>query len=230
MSLELPALALGAAATVLAYLAAQRLQRALGQRPWLNPALVAACALAGTLVLLGLPQASFAPTAQVFGWLLGPHVVLLAVPLYRFRHELIQSCGLIVLAVVTGGLAASGFALATAVYFYADDAVAITLATKSVTTAVAVALAEVHGGLPQLASLVVVLTGIFGACVVALPLRCFGAPCPMAQGLALGISAHALGTARALQLDERMGAFASLGMILNALATALWLPLVLAGF
>lgn len=223
------ALAIGGVVTIGCFLAARRLhETVLGSHPAANPILVAAGTLAGLAVALDLPVARYEPTAALFGWLLGPHVVLLAVPLYRFRAEIAGAAGIVLPAVAAGGVVAVLIALAAGHVAGADAALTTTLATKSVTTAVAMELAAFHGGLPHVASLVVVLTGVFGACLVGLHHRLFGAPCPRAHGLALGVAAHAIGTARALAISERTGAFASLGMILNALLTAALLPLALA--
>lgn len=221
------ALAVGVAVTFACFLAARRLQAALSLPPAANPILIAAGVLAVLAVVLDIPVARYEPTAALFGWLLGPHVVLLAVPLYRFRSEIGAAAGIVLPAVAAGGIAAVLVALAAGHLAGAEPALTTTLATKSVTTAVAMELAAFHGGLPHAASLIVVLTGVFGACVVGLHHRLFGAPCPRAHGLALGVSAHAIGTARALTISERTGAFASLGMILNALLTAAALPLLL---
>jgi len=222
------ALTVGAGVTVGGFLVARRLQLALGMHPVANPVLVAAGALALLGVALDVPADAYAPTATLFSWFLGPHVVLLAVPLYRFRGEIAGAAGVVLPAVAVGGLAAALTAIAVCRFVGTEAPITATLATKSVTTAVALELAAHNGGLPHLASLVVVLTGVFGASVVGLRHGLFGAPCPRAHGLALGVSAHAIGTARALALSERTGAFASLGMILNALMTAATLPLLLA--
>jgi putative effector of murein hydrolase len=224
----LAVLAGGIAATVACFAVARRLQLVCRQHPAMNPVLVAALALVTGMFVFGVEAADYAPTAAVFTWLLGPHVALLAIPLYRHRHEIVRSAGSVFPAVVVGGSVAALAALVLARGFAATEPVAVTVATKSVTTAVAIDLAALNGGLPHLASLVVILTGVFGACFLSLPLRLFGWPSPMAQGLALGVSSHAIGTARALYLSERTAAYASVGMILNALVTALTLPWLLA--
>jgi len=220
-------LACGIAVTLAGFLLARAVQRRCRMHPLLNPVLVGAAVVAALGLVLSLPPGHYQPTGTVFPWLLGPHVAVLAVPLYRYRRDIVRSAGVVFPAVAAGGVIAAVVALGFAKLAGAEDTVTATLATKSVTTAVAVELADLHGGMPNLTSLVVVLTGVFGACVVGLPHRLFGAPCPRAQGLALGVTAHAIGTARALTLGERTAAFASLGMILNALFTAATLPRLL---
>lgn len=100
------------------------------------------------------------------------------------------------------------------------DALMATLLPKSTTTAIAVALSEIGGGAPGLTAVVVILTGVFGAAFGPGLLRAARISDDRAVGLALGVSAHLLGTARAFQVSETAGAFAAIGAILNGLATA----------
>ena len=87
------------------------------------------------------------------------------------------------------------------------------------TTAVAIGISESLGGVPGITAVVVILTAVVGVTAAPLVFRYFDIRDERAQGLALGITAHALGTARAFQISESAGAFASIGMILNALTT-----------
>lgn len=104
----------------------------------------------------------------------------------------------------------------------------VTIAPKSATTAVAVEITDRFGGIPGLTAVIVISTGIFGAAFGPSILDAIRIKDERARGLALGVASHALGTARAFQMSETAGAFASLGMILNALLTILLVPIMLA--
>ena len=220
----------GVAATVTAYALAVALHRGLGGPSLLHPVLTASVAVALALVATGMSYEDYFAQAFPLHVALGVVVVLLAVPLYR-QFALIRVAGAaIAVTLVAGSLVALGTALAYPVAIGAPDAILATLAPKSATTAVAVQIAEGLGGTPALTAVVVISTGIFGAAFGPSILTRAGVYDDRAVGLALGIASHAIGTARALQISDRAGAFASLGMILNAGLTILLVPLVLGAF
>lgn len=217
----------GVAATMAAYALAVELHRRLGRRSLLHPVLTASAAVALALVATGMSYEAYFAQAFPLHVALGVVVVLLAVPLYR-QFALIRAAGVtIVLTLVLGSLVALGSALVYPVMIGAPDALLATLAPKSATTAVAVQIADGLGGIPALTAITVISTGIFGAAFGPSILTHAGVHDDRAIGLALGIASHAIGTARALQISDRAGAFASLGMILNAGLTILLVPLFL---
>ena len=110
----------------------------------------------------------------------------------------------------------------------ATDSTLMSPAPKSVTTPVAMGIAEKIGGLPSLTAVLVILTGIIGAVGGTFVLNALGVRDWRARGLAAGVASHGIGTARAFDVSHVAGAFASLAMGLNALATAIALPLLLA--
>ena len=217
----------GVTATVVAYALAVALHRRLGAPSLLHPVLTASMAVALTLAATGMGYEAYFVQAFPLHVALGVVVVLLAVPLYR-QFALIRSAGTaITVTLVAGSLVALGTALAYPLATEAPDTLLATLAPKSATTAVAVQITEGLGGTPPLTAIVVISTGIFGAAFGPSILSRAGVRDDRAIGLALGIASHAIGTARALQISDRAGAFASVGMILNAGLTILLVPLVL---
>jgi putative effector of murein hydrolase len=152
-------------------------------------------------------------------------VVLLAVPLCR-QFGLIRRAGRSMgLALVIGSVVALSSALFLPVINGAAPILIATLAPKSATTAVAVEVTERIGGIPGLTAVIVISTGIFGAAFGPPIMEAAGIRDERAQGFALGVASHAIGTARAFQISEKAGVFASVGMILNALLTILLVPL-----
>lgn len=192
--------------------------------PWLHPVLWASLAMVAALESLGRPYAAFARETQWLVWLLGPGVVALAVPIYRLR-ALILGHARALLVIVLAGLAFS-LASTSAVLLLcgAGRAVIEALCLKSVTAAVAFAIAKEVNALPMLAGVATMVAALLGATAGPWVLRIAGVRDPRATGLALGCGSHVLGTVRAFELSEETGTFASVGMALTALSAALICP------
>ncbi|MCF1184816.1 LrgB family protein [Marichromatium gracile] len=212
--------------TLLVWLGARRLQAWCGGLALLNPVVLSIATLIGLLVLTDTPYAQYFDGAQFIHFLLGPATVALAIPLYRLRAELHVLALPITVALVVGAVVAVVSAVGLAAALGADRAVLLSLAPKSVTTPVAMGIAEKLGGIPALTAALVVLTGLVGALFGVGVLRRLGIRDPAVIGVALGTAAHGIGTARAFQLGHREGAMAGLAMGLSAVLTALLLPLL----
>jgi predicted murein hydrolase (TIGR00659 family) len=211
---------MGIAITFGAYFASTKLYQVMGSPIFAHPLLIAIAAVALTLNLSSVPYELYFQSAEPLHLLLGPVVVLLAVPLWR-QLNAIRDLGpklLLVLFIgaVTGVATSAGVALLLA----APAELVSTLAPKSVTTAVAINLSESLGGVPAITAVVVILTGLVGATFGWPLLHALRICDPRAKGFAIGVASHVIGTARVFQIDQKAGAFSSLGMILNALMTA----------
>ncbi len=217
---------LGLTVTLVAYQAGDWLYRRAGLNPLVNPVLIAVLLLVGLLVATGTDYAAYFEGAQFVHFLLGPATVALAVPLYRNFVAVRESALQVVAAVIGGSLFAAGSAVGIGWLLGASRDTLLSLAPKSTTTPVAMGIAEQIGGLPSLTAVLVILTGILGATFGSWTLDLVRVKDWRARGLAMGVAAHGIGTARALSVNETAGAFSSLAMGLNALATALLLPLL----
>lgn len=213
--------------TLVAYVAADAVYRRAGRHPILNPVLWSVVVLVALLHLTDTPYSRYFEGAQFVHFLLGPATVALAIPLYRQIQAVRRSALALVGAILLGSTAAVVAALGVAWLAGASEAVLLSLAPKSVTSAIAMGIAEQIGGIPALTAVLVILTGIIGAMMVTPLLNALGITDWKARGVAAGTTAHGIGTARALQVHEVAGAFAGLAMGLNALFTAILLPLVL---
>ncbi len=194
--------------------------------PMLNPVLIAVAVIVVVLLATGTSYDVYFDGAQFVHFLLGPATVALAIPLYRQFDKVRRSALAVLASVLTGSITAVLTAVATGYVLDASRDAIVALAPKSVTTPVAMGIAEQLGGLPSLTAVLVILTGIVGAMLGPPLLTKLGLRDSAARGLALGTASHGIGTARALQLDEAAGAFSGLAMGLNAIATALLLPLI----
>ncbi|MFT8243388.1 LrgB family protein [Roseomonas sp. BN140053] len=213
-------------ATLLAWVAAQGLARLCRGHPAANPVLFALVILAGGLLLSGVEYRSYFQGAQFVHFLLGPATVALAVPLHAQWRVVRRSAPAAVLSVLCGGAFSAAAGVAIALALRAAPEVTASLAPRSVTTPVAMGIAEQIGGLPSLTAAVVICSGIVGAALGPAVLTLARVRDWRARGLAIGTASHGIGTARAIQANPVAGAFSGLAMGLNALATALLLPLL----
>ncbi len=218
----------GLTATLLAYSLGHWLYLRCGSTPLLHPVLVAVILLILILELGDISYASYFDGAQFVHFLLGPATVALAVPLYH-QLDRLRSLWLPILfalgfGVVLGALSALGIAR----WLGATLETQLSLVPKSVTTPVAMGISETIGGVPSLTAVFVIATGIIGAVLGNGLLRLLRIRDDSVKGVALGIVAHGIGTARAFQLSPQMGAFSGLAMALSALASALLLPSLMA--
>ena len=218
---------LGLTVTLLAYQGAWWVCRRAGFHPLANPVLLAVAALVLLLQLTGTPYPTYFEGAQFVHFLLGPATVALAIPLYTQLPRLRALAFPLLAALVAGSLTATISAVAIGKLFGASEASLLSLAPKSVTTPIAMGIAERIGGLPSLTAVLVITTGILGAVCARFVYQALGIADHAVRGFAIGVASHGIGTARAFQVSEQAGAFSGLAMGLNALLTALLVPLLL---
>lgn len=189
--------------------------------PLVNPTLIAAALLIPALLISQVPYAAYAGHVRPLSSLLAPAVVALAVPMYRQRSLLRRQWR----ALLLGGVAGTSFALGTAYLLsgllHLERGVRLALAVSGATSPVALAVAGRLGGPPALAASLAIVAGLVGASLVPLWLALWRVRSPLALGLALGAVSHGIGTARAREEREPIGAAASLGMGLGALTVTL---------
>jgi len=218
---------LGLTITLIAYLIAQAIYAKARFNPLANPVLTAVAMLVLLLKVTGTPYATYFEGAQFVHFLLGPATVALALPLYRQWPKLRRSAVPLIGGLVTGSLAAIVSAVGVAALLGASHQTIASLAPKSATTPIAMAVAAETGGIPSLTAVLVISTGIFGAVFARSILNMLRIEDTAVRGFALGVASHGIGTARAFQISEEMGAFAGLGMGLNGVFTAFIVPILM---
>lgn len=217
----------GIALTISVYLVASRLYSASGELPFLHPVLTSVAFISVSLWGLSIDYELYLISNASLHMALGVFVVLLSVPLFR-RWNLIKTSGPgLIVALVFGSIVAVMTAVGISSGLGADSMLISSLAPKSATAPVALGVAERLGGSAGLAAMLAVLTGIFGAVAGPRILIAAGIRDERAAGFALGVVSHAIGTARAFQISHTAGAFASLGLVLNALLTVMLAPMIL---
>jgi predicted murein hydrolase (TIGR00659 family) len=213
-------------ATLVAYAIGDTVFLASGKRPFVNPVLIAVALLAALLWSTDVPYATYFEGAKFVHFMLGPATVALAVPLYFNLSKVRAAAVPLVAALVAGSVTAILSVLVIAYAFGVRGEVLLSLAPKSVTAPVALGVSEAIGGSPTLTAVLVILTGIMGAIMVSPLLNLLRITDWRARGFAVGVASHGIGTARAFQVNETAGAFAGIGMALNALLTALIAPII----
>lgn len=194
----------------------------------LQPVLFSMVVLVAILLLTGLDYAEYAAGVSPLTLLLGPTTVALAVPLYLNLRRIRQLLMPIVVTLLVGGVFATVLGVLLAWVLGADRLFLMTLAPKSVTSPIAMLVADEIGGVAALAAVFVMITGVLGAMFGPALLGLCGVRHPAARGMAMGMTAHAVGTSRALQEGEECGAFSALAMSLMGVATAVLLPFAVA--
>lgn len=212
-------------ATLVAYQLGLAIHQRAARSALVNPVVVAIALLVIVLTATDVPYARYFDGAQFVHFLLGPATVALAIPLYQQMAKLKRHW----LAFLVGALAGCATAVVSAMgiawLLGASPEVVLSLAPKSVTTPIAMGIAEKIGGLPSLTAVLVLITGIVGATLAYLILAKIRVTDDSVGGFALGVAAHGLGTASAFQKSEEMGAFAGLAMGVSGALTAILLPL-----
>lgn len=193
---------------------------------FLHPLLISIPVLALLTHILGISYESFEQGSRIITFMLGPTVVVLGYLLYEQLAHLKANAVSIVTSVFVGCLTGILSVIFIARYFGASDALIASLEPKSVTTPIAMSIAERSGGIPSIAAVVVIVVGIFGGIVGPFILERLGIHSKIARGLALGSAAHGLGTARAMELGTIEGAVSGLAIGIMGIMTAILVPVI----
>ena len=219
----------GLAATVVVYVLAQAIYTALGQAPWANPVLWSVVCIAAVLLASGVKYPVYFAGAQFIHVLLGPAVVALAWPMWQRKDALLRQWRGLLLASLLGGGAAVFSALLLGQALGLPLPVLLSLVPKSVTAPVAMGVAQQIGGIPALAAVFAVLTGMVGAISGKYIFDWVGIGRDgqgwMQRGFALGTAAHGIGAARAMQVHPDAGAYAALALAIQVLLASVLIPL-----
>lgn len=216
----------GVVLTLAAYEVGRTAWRRARLHPLVNPVLVAVLLVGAVLWLTGVDYSTYMKGGALISLLLGPATVALAWPLHQ-ELPLVRRAAVPVLgAVVVGSGVAVASGLVVVQALGGAESLALSMAPKSTTTAVSLALAEQNGGVPALTAVLTILAGILGAIAGPWLLDRLRVHDVRVRGLAVGLASHGIGTAQMLHDGRTAGAFAGLSMGLTALATSLWMPVL----
>lgn len=200
------------------------------KRDLFNPLLISVALVILILSLTGISYDTYYKGAYFLNWLLTPATVCLAIPLYE-RFELLKKNWKALLAgILSGVLTCMVIVLALSFVFKLSHAEYVTLLPKSITTAIGMAVTEELGGYVTITVAIILITGIFGNVFAETFCRMFKITDPMAKGIAIGTSSHALGTSKAIQMGDTEGAISSLSIAVCGLLTVIIAPIFAAFF
>ncbi len=187
--------------------------------PLINPLLISIVLTIAALLLLKIDYQSYYSGAQHLSWLLTPATVALAVPLYEKFELLKHNAAAIFAGIFAGVLSSLGSVLGLAALFGFSHEEYVTFLPKSITTAIGMGVSEELGGIVPITAGVIIVTGLLGNILAEVVLKLFRITEPVAKGIALGTSAHAIGTAKAMELGEAEGAMSSLSIAVSGMIT-----------
>ncbi len=215
----------GLTATLVVYAAASAIYERLDRAPLANPVLWSVVILGVLLLATHTAYPVYFAGAQFIHVLLGPAVVSLAWPLWLRRAELRRRGMALTVAALVGGATVAGVSVGLGWVLGLPTDVLRSLAPKSVTSPVAMGIAERIGGVPALAAVFAIVTGIVGALSAKYLFSLLRVRSLSVRGFALGTTSHGIGAARALQVDAEAGAYAGIALGLQVLLASLLLPL-----
>lgn len=194
--------------------------------PLFNPLLMSALISIAVLSLFHINFDTYNQGAQMITFLLTPSTVCLAVPMYKQSQILMKHLDAILLSLLSGCLAGLLSITVLCLLLNASHTLLFSLLPKSITTAIAIGVSELIGGNSTMTVGIVIITGIFGAMIAKTVCHIFKINHPVAIGLALGNSAHAIGTAKAIEFGEIEGAMSSLSIVIAGIFTVVFAPLI----
>lgn len=215
------------ALTFVVYIGFQYLQRRT-RLALLNPILFAIIVVIAFLQITGIEYSTYSEAGGIIEFWLKPAVVALGVPLYKQLKTIRKQLTPLLCSQLAGCIAGILSVVVIADILGATDEVIYSLAAKSVTTPIAMEVTKTLGGIPSLTSAVVISVGIFGGLTGFRLMKLSHIGSPIAQGLSIGTAAHAVGTSLAMEVSDKYGAFASVGLTINGIFTALLTPSILA--
>ena len=211
--------------SVFAYMIGVQIKKKLGWG-FLNPLLVAIILLIVLLKVTDIPYAEYNKGAGYISYFLTPATVCLAIPLYKQLELLKKNLTAVILGITSGVLGSAASIFLMSFLFKLDHVYYVSLLPKSITTAIGMGVSEEAGGIVTITIVSIILTGILGNMIAELWFRVIGLKEPIAKVLAVGTAAHAIGTAKALELGEVEGAMSSLSIAVAGLMTVVVVPLV----
>ena len=192
----------------------------------LNPLLVAILAVILFLKVFDVSYEAYNKGGEYLSYFLTPATVCLAIPLYKQLELLLRNKLAVGVSILAGVLGSAGSIYVMTRSFGLDHQLYVTLLPKSITTAIGMGVSEEAGGIVTLTVVSIIVTGIIGNMIADIIFQVLKIEEPMARGLALGTSAHAIGTAKALELGEIEGAMSSLAIAVAGVLTVIVVPLV----
>ena len=192
----------------------------------INPILISVILTSAFLLLTGTDYAQYKAGASLLSWLLTPATICLAIPLYEQLSVLKSHKTAILTGILSGVITSFLCVLALGLIFHLNHAEYVTLLPKSITTAIGLGLSEQNGGYASITAVIIIMTGIVGNISSPFILKVLKITDPVARGVAIGTSSHAIGTAKALEMGQVEGAVSSLSIVVTGILTVVEMLIV----
>ncbi len=210
----------GATLSVVAYVLGVALQKKFKIAVF-NPLFLSILTVIAVLLCSGISYDTYNASAKYLSYFLTPATVCLAIPLYEQLALLKKNAAAIMLGILAGVISSALCVLALALIFTLPHDIYITLLPKSITSAIGMDLSQELGGIPSITVAVIILSGIVGNMLAPFFCRIFGIKHPVARGIAVGSSSHAIGTAKAIEMGEIEGAMSGLSVAVSGLLSVI---------
>ncbi len=193
---------------------------------WLMPMVSVPLIIVASIILLNAAYINYYADTRWLVWMLGPATVAFAVPIYEKRKIIYQNWVLLSIGVLTGIVVSISSSIFLSKLFLLTPELQASLVTRSISTPFALMVAPKIGGIPDLAAVFVIVTGVFGMIVGQFMLALLPVKSRVAKGALFGAASHACGTAKAMEIHQEVGVVSSLVMILSGIATVFAYPLI----
>ncbi len=210
----------GVALSLFAYMIGLALQKKF-KKGIFNPLLISILLVIAALLITGIDYRSYNVSASYLGYLLTPTTICLAIPLYRRLDQLKKNFWAIIGGITAGAVTSMGSVFLLCMAFGLDHTMYATLLPKSITTAIGMGISEEFGGVVTITVAVIILTGVLGNIICQAVCKLAGITDPVAKGIAIGSSSHAIGTTKAMEIGETEGAMSSLSIAVSGIITVL---------
>lgn len=211
----------GISLTILSFMIGQKIQKKTGLLIC-NPLIIAVVIIVGILLILKIPYEAYQQGGSIINMFLAPATACLAVSIYNKIQILKENWLPILVGCACGSLTSMSSVYVMCKLFHLDDAITAAMIPKSVTTPIAVSVAESLGGVSSITVVVVIFTGILGSIFAPTLIKLFRVNDPMTAGLSIGACSHAIGTSKALQLGETEGAMSGLAIGICGIFTVIF--------
>ncbi len=216
---------IGLVISLISYMIGLKLKKTL-KWSFLNPLLISIILTILFVLVFRVDYDSFNASARYLSYLLTPATVSLAIPLYLEIDRLKKNWKAIIISIFAGTLTSLAVIIVMGLIFRFSHSEIVTFLPKSITTAIGMSVSEELGGIVSITVAAIIVTGIFGAVIADTVFKLFHITDPVAQGLAIGTSAHAIGTSRAMEIGPVQGAMSSLAIVTAGIITVILAPLL----
>ncbi len=193
--------------------------------PIFNPLLIGIVIAMGVMSFFNIPLDYFRRGGDYMTFLLAPATISLALPLYKQLDKLKQNFLPIIIGSLVGAATAIISTILLGKLLGIDKLLLVSFMPKSITTPIGIELSKLLGGVPAITIFAIIVTGIVGNVLAPAVCKCFKIKHPVAKGIGIGISSHAVGTSKALEMGEVEGAMSALSIVVSGIITFLIAPL-----